>query len=111
MTIRFVLILKYLLLIVQTIKTHNHNHNSRHIRYPPNLLLLKEVVENLPIESFVLETDSPYLTPEPYRGQKNEPYNVHFVAKKVAELKNLKEEEVISVTTKTAISQFDLHIY
>lgn len=75
-----------------------------------NNKVLREVVENLPIESFVLETDSPYLTPEPYRGQKNEPYNVHFVAKKVAELKNIKEEKVVSITTKTAISQFDLHI-
>lgn len=75
-----------------------------------NNKVLREVVENMPIESFVLETDSPYLTPEPYRGQKNEPYNVHFVAKKVAELKNLKEEKVVSITTKTAISQFDLHI-
>lgn len=75
-----------------------------------NNKVLKEVVENLPLESFVLETDSPYLTPEPYRGQKNEPYNVHFVAKKVAELKNVSEKEVILVTTKTAISQFDLPI-
>ena len=73
-----------------------------------NNKVLKEVVENLPLESFVLETDSPYLTPEPYRGQKNEPYNVHFVAKKVAEIKNISEEEVILTTTNTAISQFDL---
>lgn len=75
-----------------------------------NNKVLKEVVENLPIESFVLETDSPYLTPEPFRGQKNEPYNVHLVAKKVAELKNMSEEEVKDITSKTAIDLFCLTI-
>jgi len=75
-----------------------------------NNKVLKEVVENLPIESFILETDSPYLTPEPYRGQKNEPYNVHYVAKKVAEIKNMSEEDVKDITTKTAINLFNLPI-
>jgi len=75
-----------------------------------NNKFLKEVVENLPIESFVLETDSPYLSPEPYRGQKNEPYNVHFVAKKVAELKNMSEEDVKDITSRTAISLFNISI-
>jgi len=73
-----------------------------------NNKILKEVVENLPLESFVLETDSPYLSPEPYRGQKNEPYNVNLVAKKIAEIKEISEEDVVLITTKTAISQFDL---
>lgn len=75
-----------------------------------NNKILKEVVETLPLESFVLETDSPYLTPEPYRGQKNEPYNVHYVAQKIAEIKEISEEEVLLTTTKTAVSQFDLPI-
>ncbi len=73
-----------------------------------NNKILKEVVENLSIDNFVLETDSPYLTPEPYRGQKNEPYNVNYVALKISEIKNIPFDEVISVTTNTAISQFDL---
>lgn len=73
-----------------------------------NNKILKEVVENLPLNAFVLETDSPYLTPEPYRGEKNEPYNVHYVAKKVAEIKNISLEEVLVTTTNTAIFQFDL---
>lgn len=75
-----------------------------------NNKVLKEVVEVLSLDNFVLETDSPYLTPEPYRGKQNEPYNVHFVAQKVAELKKVSIDEVISTTTNTAISQFDLHI-
>ena len=75
-----------------------------------NNKVLREVVEGLTLDNFILETDSPYLTPEPYRGHKNEPYNVNYVAKKIAELKNISIEEVISITTKTAISQFDLPI-
>ena len=75
-----------------------------------NNKVLKEVVEELPLASFVLETDSPYLTPEPYRGSQNEPCNVYLVAKKLAELKNIPVEEVIITTTYTAISQFDLPI-
>lgn len=73
-----------------------------------NNRVLKEVIENLPLESFVLETDSPYLTPEPYRGKKNEPYNVYFVAQKIAEIKNMSVDDIILVTTNTAIAQFDL---
>ena len=75
-----------------------------------NNKILKEVVEKLSLESFVLETDSPYLTPEPYRGERNEPWNVHYVAQKVAEIKNISLENVIITTTQTAISQFDLHV-
>lgn len=73
-----------------------------------NNRVLKEVIENLPLDSFILETDSPYLTPEPYRGKKNEPCNVYFVAQKIAEIKNMSVDDVILVTTNTAIAQFDL---
>lgn len=75
-----------------------------------NASRLKEVVEELPLTSFLLETDSPYLTPEPFRGQKNEPCNVLYVAKKIAEIKGISLEEVLQVTTSNSISQFDLPI-
>lgn len=75
-----------------------------------NNKVLKEVVEGLSLDNFILETDSPYLTPEPYRGHRNEPYNVNYVAAKVAEIKNVGVDEVISITTNTAFEQFDLHI-
>ena len=68
---------------------------------------LVEVVEALDIENFVLETDSPYLTPEPYRGHKNEPANTYYVASKIAEIKKIDIEKTIEITGKTAISQFD----
>ncbi len=70
---------------------------------------LQETVRQLPIESIVLETDSPYLAPEPYRGKKNEPRNVRLVAKKIAELKGLSTEEVIEITNKNTIQLFDLN--
>mgnify|MGYP003307933840 CR=1 FL=1 len=73
-----------------------------------NSKTLKEVVENIDIKNILLETDSPYLTPEPYRGKKNEPYNVLYVAKKIAEIKNIELEEVLEITSKTAKEQFDL---
>ena len=71
---------------------------------------LKEVVKNVPLESLMLETDSPYLTPEPYRGKKNEPYNIIYVAKEIAALKEISVEKVLDVTSNTSISQFDLPI-
>lgn len=71
---------------------------------------LKKIVLDLDLSSFVLETDSPYLSPEPFRGQKNEPKNVELVAEEISKLKNIPKEKVVSVTTKNAISLFDLKI-
>lgn len=59
---------------------------------------IKEVIKELPIESLVLETDSPYLTPEPYRGKQNNPSHILDIAKFVAELKNISLEELSKVT-------------
>lgn len=75
-----------------------------------NGIKLKEVVAKIPLKYFVLETDSPYLTPEPHRGKRNEPYYVKYVAEKIAEIKQIPVEEVLQVTTNNAICQFDLPI-
>lgn len=69
---------------------------------------LREVVENISLEHILLETDSPYLTPEPFRGTKNEPKNVYLVAKKIAEIKNMELDDVIRITTNNSKAQFDL---
>lgn len=53
-----------------------------------------EVAENVPLDRFLFETDSPYLTPEPYRGKRNEPAYVRQVAERFAELRGLGVEEV-----------------
>ena len=69
---------------------------------------LKEIVKELDLKYFLLETDSPYLTPEPFRGQKNEPKNIEYVAKKIAEIKEIPYEKVLEETTQNAIRQFDM---
>lgn len=71
---------------------------------------LKEVVEYLELSDILLETDSPYLSPEPYRGKKNEPKNVYLVAKEIAKIKNVEVDEVLKITTSNALRWFDLHI-
>ena len=67
-----------------------------------------EIVKYAPLEQILLETDAPYLTPEPYRGKRNEPAYVIEVAKKVAELKNISLEKVIEQTTKNCARLFNL---
>ena len=69
---------------------------------------LSEVVSKIDIKDILLETDSPYLSPEPNRGKQNNPSNVYYVAKKIAEIKNLKIEEIVKTTSKTAQNLFDI---
>lgn len=71
---------------------------------------LKEVVKELDLSDLLLETDSPYLTPEPYRGKKNEPSYTKYVAEAIAKIKEVEYEKVLEITTQNAISQFDLNI-
>ena len=63
---------------------------------------LKEVVKYTPIERIVLETDAPYLTPEPNRGKRNASHYLKYVAQEIAQLKGMTAKEVIAVTTKNA---------
>ena len=67
-----------------------------------NAKKLKEVVEYAPIENILLETDCPYLAPEPNRGKRNSSLNLEYVVDKIAELKNMDREDVISITEKNA---------
>ena len=63
---------------------------------------LKEVVKCTSIERIVLETDAPYLTPEPNRGKRNASHYLKYVAQEIAQLKGMTAKEVIAVTTKNA---------
>lgn len=63
---------------------------------------LKETVQAVPIESLVLETDCPYLSPEPNRGKRNSSLNLKYVAAAIAELKGITQEEVIRITAENA---------
>ena len=74
-----------------------------------NSRVLREVIEKNDVSNFVIETDSPYLTPEPFRGEKNEPCNVKYVVKKIAEIKNIDEAEVLKITNKNTNTIFDLN--
>lgn len=62
----------------------------------------KEIITALPMERIMIETDSPYLAPVPYRGKVNEPANVVEVAKHIAELRGVSLEEVEKITTENA---------
>jgi len=65
------------------------------------------VIKNIDIENIMLETDSPYLTPKPYRGKRNEPSYVKYIAKKISELKNIPINEVDKKTTRNATRLFN----
>lgn len=69
---------------------------------------LKDVVKNIPLDKVLLETDSPFLSPVPYRGKRNEPAYTKYVAKKVSEIKGIDEKVVKETTTLNAINLFRL---
>ncbi len=71
-----------------------------------NAKKLKEVVSSVPLQSLLLETDCPYMAPEPYRGKRNSSLYLPYIAEKIAEIKGCTAEEVIAVTEQNA---FDIY--
>jgi TatD DNase family protein len=69
---------------------------------------LKEIVQQLPLKSLVLETDAPYLTPVPHRGKRNEPSYTKIVCESIAAALNKSVEEVAEVTSENAMRVFKL---
>ena len=67
-----------------------------------NAKKLKEAVEYIPIQNIVLETDSPYLSPVPYRGKRNSPLNLPIIAEEIARLKRMDVDKVIAITRENA---------
>ena len=67
-----------------------------------------DVILDTPIEDILIETDCPYLTPVPYRGQRNEPLYVIEVAKKLAEIKKMDLESVVNQTMENAKGVFKI---
>ncbi|MCR5704923.1 MAG: TatD family hydrolase [Eubacterium sp.] len=67
-----------------------------------NARKIQEVVEYMPMEKMLLETDCPYMTPEPNRGKRNDSFNLPYVVNKIAEIKNLSPAEVIHITSENA---------
>lgn len=66
----------------------------------------KDIAMHVPIERLLIETDGPYLSPEPYRGRRNQPSNVKYILKTLAQLKNMSEAEVDDITTQNAKNLF-----
>lgn len=71
---------------------------------------MKEVVEAVPIERILLETDSPYLSPEPNRGKRNSSLNIPYIAQKIAEIKGISYDEVVAVTEANARQMYQIDI-
>ena len=67
-----------------------------------------EVIEKLPLESILLETDCPYMTPVPYRGKRNDPSFIGLVAERIAEVKDMSAEELSEVTFENANRVFEI---
>ena len=79
------------------------------ITYPKSEKL-REIVKDIPIDRLLLETDAPYLTPEPHRGKRNEPAYVVHTARRIAEVKGLSLEDVGRITSRNAKELFSLPI-
>ena len=73
-----------------------------------NVKKLKEAVEYIPMENILLETDSPYLAPVPYRGKRNSSLNLPLVAKEIAQIKGIDYDEVVAVTEQNAKKLFGI---
>ena len=73
-----------------------------------NAQKIKDAIISTPIEKIILETDCPYLAPHPFRGQKNNPAMIKYVAQNLAQLKGLSEEETRKITTENARRLFKI---
>lgn len=73
-----------------------------------NAVKPKEVAQAVPLSNLVLETDSPYLTPVPYRGKENQPAYVKYVAEEIAKLRGVETDEIIEKTTRNAEEFFGI---
>ena len=71
-----------------------------------NATIVKEVAQKCPLDRILIETDSPYLAPAPYRGKPNEPAYVRYVAEEIARLRNMAPENVQQATTDNFFSLF-----
>jgi len=73
-----------------------------------NAVKMKDVAREIPLDKLVLETDSPYLTPVPFRGKPNTPAYVRYVAEEIANLRQIPLNELIDITTNNAERFFEI---
>ena len=67
---------------------------------------VREVVAATPVESLLLETDAPFLTPMPYRGNENAPKYLPFIAEKIADVKQISVQDVLTITYQNSLRAF-----
>ena len=67
---------------------------------------VREIIRQTPLAQILLETDAPYLTPVPYRGEENAPYYLPFIAEKVAEVKEVSIETILEQAYQNSINTF-----
>ena len=68
-----------------------------------------EIIELVPQDKILIETDSPYLSPEPHRGKRNDPRNVRYIAQKIAEVKQIPIEEIAKLTYENTCRIFNIN--
>ena len=73
-----------------------------------NARVLRDLAARIPLDKLIIETDAPYLTPEPYRGKRNEPMFVKYVAEKIAEVRGTTFEEIANMTSQNLLELLDL---
>mgnify|MGYP002575605042 FL=1 len=67
-----------------------------------------EIIQMVPLDKMVIETDSPYLAPEPHRGTRNDSRNVRYIAEKIANVKEISLEDIAKITYKNAMKIFEI---
>ena len=67
-----------------------------------------EIIQMVPLDKMVIETDSPYLAPEPHRGTRNDSRNVKYIAEKIANVKEMSLEDIAKITYKNAMKIFEI---
>ncbi|MCK4776862.1 MAG: TatD family hydrolase [Actinomycetia bacterium] len=75
-----------------------------------NAYKLREIFTKIPLEKILIETDCPYLSPHPLRGKRNEPANLVYTAKKLAEIRSIKMEELSKILFQNTLRAFKLKV-
>lgn len=76
-----------------------------------NTEVLKQIAKKTPMDRILIETDSPFLPPQSLRGKKNEPANVVYVGRQIADIKGISEEECMLMTSQNAAKVFNFEVY
>ncbi len=74
----------------------------------PNALKLKDIARAIPLDRLLVETDCPYLAPQPVRGKRNEPQYVRYIIDEIALIRNIDKEEVVAITALNACTFFSI---